>query len=127
MAFRINPLWWPALAVASPAIVPLLAVKNRTFRENRARAEHVNRERLERAEPIELPALDFIELIVLAEWEKNEGFMGEPGVSYLFKTDMGSLLFDVGFGPDRGTLAHNAGKLGVTFEGIDALAISHVD
>jgi hypothetical protein len=100
MAFRINPLWWPALAVASPLIVPFLAVKNRRFRENRTKAERINRERLERARPIELPALDFIELTVLAEWQKQEGFLGEPGVSYLFRTDMGFLFFDVGFGAE---------------------------
>jgi 7,8-dihydropterin-6-yl-methyl-4-(beta-D-ribofuranosyl)aminobenzene 5'-phosphate synthase len=126
MAFRINPLWWPALAVASPLIVPFLALKNRRFRENRTKAERINRERLERAQPIELPALDFIELTVLAEWHKQEGFLGEPGVSYFFRTDMGSLLFDVGFGADRGTLAHNAGRLGVNIDGIDALAVSHL-
>jgi 7,8-dihydropterin-6-yl-methyl-4-(beta-D-ribofuranosyl)aminobenzene 5'-phosphate synthase len=63
---------------------------------------------------------------ILQEWATEEGFMGEPGVSYLFKTDQGSLLLDVAFGPDRESLAHNAGKMGINFSNVDALAISHL-
>jgi hypothetical protein len=36
---------------------------------------------------------------------------GDAGVSYLFRTDRGALLFDVGFGPERPALEHNAAKL----------------
>jgi 7,8-dihydropterin-6-yl-methyl-4-(beta-D-ribofuranosyl)aminobenzene 5'-phosphate synthase len=35
-------------------------------------------------------------------------------------------LFDVGFGPDSPTLAHNAGKLGVDLGEVDAVVISHL-
>ena len=38
----------------------------------------------------------------------EDGFRSDPGVSYLVKTDLGALLFDVGFGPDSPTLSHNA-------------------
>ncbi len=52
--------------------------------------------------------------------------MPEPGISYLLQTNLGSLLFDVGFGSDRNTWMHNAAMLGITLETIDALAISHL-
>lgn len=114
------------MTVASPVLLPLMLIKNRRFVKNRDIVDRNNEERIERAKPIKLPALKSMELTVLGEWETEDGFMGEPGVSYLFRTDKGSLLFDVAFGPDRNSLAHNAGKLGVTFEDIDALAISHL-
>lgn len=52
--------------------------------------------------------------------------MGEPGVSYLFHTNQGTLLYDIGFGPSRPTLLHNANKLGMGLDQVDALAISHL-
>ena len=52
--------------------------------------------------------------------------MGEPGVSYLFRTNQGSLLYDIGFGPSHPTLVHNVTKLGVDLDQVDALAISHL-
>jgi len=52
--------------------------------------------------------------------------MGEPGISYLFHTNQGALLYDIGFGPSRPTLLHNANKLGVGLDQVDALAISHL-
>lgn len=39
---------------------------------------------------------------------------------------MGTLLFDVGFGPENPTLAHNAAQLGTDFSEVDAVAISHL-
>ncbi|MDM8539360.1 MBL fold metallo-hydrolase [Desulfobacterales bacterium HSG17] len=53
------------------------------------------------------------------------GFRGDAAVCYLFRTDQGSLLFDVGFGPESKALAHNATKMEITWEQIDALAIFH--
>ncbi len=44
----------------------------------------------------------------------------------LFRTDRGSLLFDVGFGPEHPALGHNAARLGVALSQVDALAISHL-
>jgi 7,8-dihydropterin-6-yl-methyl-4-(beta-D-ribofuranosyl)aminobenzene 5'-phosphate synthase len=35
-------------------------------------------------------------------------------------------LLDVGFGPDSPTLAHNVGQLGLGFDDVDAVAISHL-
>jgi len=126
MTTRINPLWWPLLSVLSPVLVPVLLAKNRRFKKNQKQAARVNQERIGKAKHLDLPALKSIELTVLMEWATEEGFTGEPGVSYLFKTDRGSLLYDVAFGPDRGSLGLNVEKLGVSFKDIDALAISHL-
>jgi len=126
MSFRISPVWWPVLAVASPVIVPWLLIRNRHFQEDRTRAAELNQERISQAEPLEMPELDFLELTVLVEWKTDEGFMGDAGVSYLFKTELGSMLYDVGFGPTRPALAHNAAKLDFSLDQVEALAISHL-
>jgi 7,8-dihydropterin-6-yl-methyl-4-(beta-D-ribofuranosyl)aminobenzene 5'-phosphate synthase len=126
MSFRISPAWWPVLAVASPLIGPWLLIKNSRFRENRVRAAELNQERISQAEPLEMPELDYVDLTVLVEWKTEEGFVSDAGVSYLFKTDLGSMLYDVGFGPTRPAFIHNAGKLGFNLDQVEALAISHL-
>ena len=126
MALRVSPRMWPLLALSSPILLPKLIRRNRTFKENRSRAERLNRERIERAESLALPALELLELTVLVEERAGDGFRGDPGVSYLLTTDCGVLLFDVGFGPDSPTLGHNATRLGVDFSAVDAVVISHL-
>jgi len=93
--------------------------------ENAARAARLNQQRMDAAQPLDLPELEFLEITVLVEWETETGFMGDAGVSYLFKTNLGSMLFDVGFGPSRPSLGHNAEKLEFHLDQVDALAISH--
>lgn len=126
MSFRISPVWWPVLAVASPVIVPWLLIRNRHFQEDRVRASELNQERISQAEPLEMPELDYVELTVLVELKTKEGFMGDAGVSYWFKTELGSMLYDVGFGSTRPALTHNAAKLGFNLDQIEALTISHL-
>ncbi len=126
MSFRISPLWWPVLAVASPVVAPLLVLRNRRFKENRALAAENNRVRISRAEHLDMPELDSLELTVLVEEKAKQGFLGDAGVSYLFKTDLGSMLFDIGFGSTRPAFSHNASRLGFTLEQVDALTISHL-
>lgn len=126
MPYRIPLPYWPVLVLGSPVLVPFLAIKDLRFRKNNAVLEAEKQKRLDNAEPLDLPELDSLELTVLVEWEREEGFMGEPGVSYLLRTNLGSLLYDVSFGPGHDTLAHNAEKLGVTFDQIDTVAISHL-
>ena len=126
MAARISPLMWPVLVLASPVLVPKMLWRNRTFKVNRSRSEKSNRERIDGAQSLELPALDFLDLTVLVEQKTSDGFRGDRGVSYLIKTNEGTLLFDVGFGPDSSTLAHNAAKLGVDLGEADAVVISHL-
>ena len=126
MSVRLSPIWWPVLVVASPIIVPWLLVKNRRFQKDRGDVAKLNQNRINQAEPLELPELDFLELTVLVEWKAREGFIGDAGVSYLFKTELGSMLYDVGFGPTRPALTHNAAKLGFSLDQVDALTISHL-
>lgn len=126
MSFRVSPAWWPFLALTSPAIIPWLLVRNRRFQRDRARATELNHERIRRARTLEIPELDFLELTALVEWKAEEEFIGDAGVSYLFKTDLGAMLYDVGFGPARPALTHNADRLGFHLEKVDALTISHL-
>ena len=126
MVYKIHPVWWPVMAVVSPALAPVMLMRNRRLKKNREGAKKANYERVHNAAPLELPELEYVDLTVLSEWATEDGFTGEPGVSYLFQTDKGSLLYDVGFGPSRPTLLHNAKKLGVDLAQVDALAISHL-
>ena len=75
---------------------------------------------------MELPALDHFEITVLVEQKAAKGFLSAPGVSYLFTTDRGALLFDLGYGPENPALARNAAKLDVRPDQVDALVISHL-
>ncbi|MBM4092960.1 MAG: MBL fold metallo-hydrolase [Planctomycetes bacterium] len=126
MASRISPLMWPVLVLASPLLVPKILWLNRAFKANRRRAETTNRERINGSHVLPLPALDFLELTVLVDENASPGFRSDPGVSYLIRTNQGAVLFDVGFGPDSHTLAHNANRLGVRLQEVDAVAISHL-
>lgn len=117
---------WPVLALASPVLVPKMLWQNRTFKANRDWAEKTNRERIHKAKPLDLPNLDFLELTVLVDQKTSGGFRSDPGVSYLIRTTEGALLFDVGFGPDSPTLAHNADNFGVDLGEVDAVVISHL-
>ncbi|MCF7885161.1 MAG: MBL fold metallo-hydrolase [Candidatus Marinimicrobia bacterium] len=126
MTKRISPLWYPAIVLSSPILLPLLAIKNRKYKQNIKKASFLNRNRINNATKLELPELSQFELKVLVEQETEDGFLGEPGVSYLFQTERGSVLFDVGWGPENRTLAENAKKMDISMDQIDALAISHL-
>jgi 7,8-dihydropterin-6-yl-methyl-4-(beta-D-ribofuranosyl)aminobenzene 5'-phosphate synthase len=60
------------------------------------------------------------------EWKAKEGFAGDAGVSYWFKTELGSMLYDVGFGPTRPALTHNAARVGFNLDQVESLTISHL-
>jgi 7,8-dihydropterin-6-yl-methyl-4-(beta-D-ribofuranosyl)aminobenzene 5'-phosphate synthase len=126
MSFRISPAWWPIIGISSPVLLPILFVKYKRFKENFRKSQNENKERIENAKPLEMPELEHFELTVLLEQKADPGFLGAPGVSYLIKTDRGSLLFDVGYGPEMPALTHNAARLGFNIDKVDALAISHL-
>lgn len=126
MAHRIPPHLWPVVAAASPALAPFLALRYRTYLANRQRAGEVNRQRLDRARPLDLPALEGLSLTVLVEQRAVLGFATDPGVSYLLRGDRGALLFDVGFGPQTDSLAANARALGVSLDDVVAAFITHL-
>jgi 7,8-dihydropterin-6-yl-methyl-4-(beta-D-ribofuranosyl)aminobenzene 5'-phosphate synthase len=114
------------MAIAAPVMVPLLIRRNRQFEKNRALAAENNRRRISEAEKLDLPELDRLDLTVLVEEKAREGFIGDAGVSYLFKTDLGAMLMDIGFGATRPAFSHNAGRLGFTTDQVEALTISHL-
>ena len=126
MSFRVSPVWWPILALSSPVLLPMLFIKNRRFKQNVKKALALNEERIEKAGKLALPELTRFELSVLVEQKTEQGFLSSPGVSYLIKTDQGSLLFDLGYGPESQVLASNAEQIGFSMEQIDAVAISHL-
>lgn len=105
---------------------PCCSEKTSSIKKNIEKATKANTDRIRSDIDLDLPELEFIELTVLVEWYAKEGFIHDAGVSYVLKTDMGSLLFDVGFGPSRPALLHNARKLGFTLDQVDALVISHL-
>ncbi len=126
MANRISPVWWPVLGVASPFIAPLLIKKNRLYKENLGKSAALNRERINNADLMDLPELDFLELSIIVDEKTKEGFIGDAGISYYLKSNLGTLLFDVGFGPERPALVHNSKKIGFSMDMAEALAISHL-
>jgi len=126
MTLRISPIWWPLIIAFSPIIVPWMLFKNSRFRKDSIRAASNNKSRIGHANTIEMTELDFLELTALVEWKTKEGFMSDAGVSYLFKSNLGKMLFDVGFGPARPALTHNASRLKFDMNQVDALTISHL-
>lgn len=126
MSLRISPVWWPFFVLTSPIIFPCLLIRNRHFQKDRARATRLNQERISQAEPLELPELKFFELTVLVDSDAREGFIGDAGISYLCKTNLGAMLFDVSFGPTHPALIHNTTELGFHLDQVGALTISHL-
>ncbi len=126
MGRRISPAWWPVLALASPVLAPALWARGRVFCRDAEEAAADNAARIAATRPLDLPEVDWLELRVLADWRAKEGYRGEAGVSCLFRTPLGSLLFDVAFGDETGVVAHNAARLGIKPSDIDAVALSHL-
>jgi 7,8-dihydropterin-6-yl-methyl-4-(beta-D-ribofuranosyl)aminobenzene 5'-phosphate synthase len=126
MAHRISPLWWPVLAAGSPVLIPWLMARNQGFKRDQALAQNANQERIQQAKPLALPEMDSLELTPLVEWEHAPGFEREPGVSYWLKSDGGNVLYDIGFGPERGGLEHNSKKLGFSLADTPTVVISHL-
>ncbi len=126
MNFKIAPVWWPVCLILSPVLIPVMLVKYVVYLHNRKRVSEVNAGKLEAATRLELPEVDSLRLSVLVDWKKENGFRGDAGVSYFVETNLGTLLFDVGHGPENPTLATNARKMGFNIESAQALAISHL-
>jgi 7,8-dihydropterin-6-yl-methyl-4-(beta-D-ribofuranosyl)aminobenzene 5'-phosphate synthase len=70
-----------------------------------------------------------LEVIPLIDWRTSrEDLKGEAGVSYLVRTDNGSILFDVGFNArrsDPSPLLHNMRQLRITVDDFQSIVISH--
>jgi len=70
-----------------------------------------------------------LSILPMVNWHtRDDSLKGEPGVSYLIKTDNNTILFDVGFNQQNESpspLEHNMQQLGVTLESIDTVFLSH--
>lgn len=70
-----------------------------------------------------------LSILPLVNWHTSDrSLKGEPGVSYLIKTDNNTILFDVGFNQNKESpspLEHNMKKLGIKLEDIDTIFLSH--
>jgi 7,8-dihydropterin-6-yl-methyl-4-(beta-D-ribofuranosyl)aminobenzene 5'-phosphate synthase len=68
-------------------------------------------------------------ILPLVDWYTcRSDLLGEPGFSYLIKTDHNTILFDVGLNEnetDPSPLQHNMKVLGVTIADFDTIVISH--
>ncbi len=77
----------------------------------------------------ELKTTKTLEITPLIDWlTSSDEFIGEPGVSYLIKTDEASILFDVGFnraGKNPSPLLQNMEKLNLSLIDFDTVYISH--
>jgi len=70
-----------------------------------------------------------LSILPLVNWHTSDvSLIGEPGVSYLIKTDNNTILFDVGFNQNNNSpspLEHNMKQLGVNLENVDTVFLSH--
>jgi 7,8-dihydropterin-6-yl-methyl-4-(beta-D-ribofuranosyl)aminobenzene 5'-phosphate synthase len=114
------------MAAASPVLIPFLGVLAVKHSRGVKSAEARNTERMNAAQRLDLPELERLEISVVVDWRHEEGFLGDAGVSYLIRTDKGTLLMDVGFGPGSQAFGNNAKRLGIDFKGIDAVMITHL-
>ena len=124
--FRVSPLWWPALAAASPVVAPWLAMKARRFAAGQREAARRNEERIASARSLDLPALKSMKITVVVEQEHETGFTGDAAVSYLIQSERGSVLMDIGFGAEHPAFMNNTNRLDLTMADVDALVVSHL-
>jgi len=126
LGFRVSPAWWPALALASPLVLPVMVARTVRFRRGQREAARRNAARLASAKPLDLPTLDGLTIDVVVEHAHEPEFLGDAAVSYLLRTERGGLLMDVGFGPERPAFEHNSQRLGLTTDDFAGLLISHL-
>lgn len=78
---------------------------------------------------VEIGETQRLSILPLVNWHVADGGLkGEAGVAYLVRTDRNTLLFDFGFNREQESpspLEHNMLRLGVGFDEIDTLFLSH--
>ena len=76
-----------------------------------------------------LGAVQRLSVLPLIDWYvANDELIGEPGVSYLIRAGDTTILFDVGLNVGQqhpSNLLHNMETLGVSWDDVDAMVISH--
>jgi len=117
--------------VLSGIIVFLIFLSIKLFQLKRGRARSVrelNQRVLKKISPF--GSVEKLSVLPLVDYfSELEGGKTEPGVSYLIKADDQTILLDVGFNRRQehpSPLLQNAEKLGVTFQDLDMIFISHL-
>lgn len=128
---RIFHLWWwtsylPALIISSPIILPYLFLKNYQFKKRIQRTNQQNNIRINSAVPFEIEEIEFLNLSVIVDFYFQEGYKGNPAVSYYLETNKGSLLMDIGFGNQNPVFSFNVNKIGLFGKQIDKFIFSHL-
>lgn len=126
MNYKINPLWWPALALASPAILPYLYYKNESYKLCVENIGRINQERIDKAQKLDLKKVENFSLTAVVEAKSDSNFKNEAGISYFLETDNSNLLFDIAFAGESKAFTENFKKLKLEEKNFDQLVISHL-
>ncbi|MGP3779808.1 MBL fold metallo-hydrolase [Halanaerobium saccharolyticum] len=126
MKYKIHPLWWPALALASPVILPYLYYKNESYKLCIDNIGRINQQRIAEAENLALNKIEDFSLTAVVEAKSDQDFKTEAGISYFLETDNSNLLFDIAFSGESKAFAENFKKLGLAEKNFDQLVISHL-
>ena len=126
MKHKIHPLWWPALALASPAILPYLYYKNESYKLCIDNIGKINQERIDKAEKLNLNRIEDFSLTAVVEAKSDSDFKTEAGISYFLESENSSLLFDLAFSGVSNAFAENFKKLGLEENDFEQLVLSHL-
>lgn len=126
MKNKIHPIWWPALALASPVILPYLYYKNESYKLCIDNIGRINQKRITETEKLDLNIIENFSLTAVVEAKSDQDFKTEAGISYFLETDNSNLLFDIAFSGESNAFAENFKKLGLAEKNFDQLVISHL-
>ena len=110
--------------------IPCLLLVTLQIRFKRGKARAARHWRLTGdPKPADFGATKTVEILPLIDFHTNsQSLMVEAAVSYLIKTDVRTILFDVGYNSaqrDPSPLLHNMKELGIAVQDFDAVFISH--
>ncbi|MFP4199498.1 MAG: MBL fold metallo-hydrolase [Halanaerobium sp.] len=126
MKQKIHPIWWPALLLSSPAILPYLYYKNESYKLCVDNIGQINKERINKAEKLDLNEVEDFSLTAVVEAKGDSDFKTEAGISYFLETDNSKLLFDIAFAGESAAFTENFSKLKLEKKDFKQLVISHL-
>lgn len=126
MKYKIHPLWWPAFALASPAILPYLYYKNESYKLCFDNIGRINQQRIDKADKLDLNKSENLSLTAVVEAKSDNDFKTEAGISYFLETNKSNLLFDIAFASESTCFKENFKKLKLEEKDFDQLVISHL-
>ena len=126
MKYKIHPIWWPALALISPIILPYLYYKNESYKLCIDNIDRINKERIDKAEELSLNEVENLTLTAVSEAKSDSGFKTEAGISYFIESENSKLLFDLAFAGESFAFTENFKKLKLEEKDFDQLVISHL-